>query len=62
MTPREAAARPAMPAGETAGVTRARRVIASRALFADQHEIVIVHGADEYRLRITKAGKLILTK
>ena len=62
MTPREAAPRPAMRAGETAGMTRARRIIASGALFADQHEIVIVHGADEYRLRITKAGKLILTK
>ena len=58
MTPREAAPRPTMPAG----LTRARRIIASHALFADQHEIVIVHGADEYRLRITKAGKLILTK
>jgi hemin uptake protein HemP len=39
-----------------------RPVISSAALFRDRREIVIRHGAEEYRLRITKANKLILTK
>ena len=38
------------------------RRLASAALFQRAREIVIVHGAQEYRLRITKADKLILTK
>ena len=36
--------------------------IASSELFNGQRHIVIVHGGEEYRLHITKAGKLILTK
>ncbi len=39
-----------------------RRVVRSDELFARAHEVVIVHGRHEYRLRITRAGKLILTK
>ena len=31
-------------------------------LFQLDRELVIVHHGQEYRLRITKAGKLILTK
>jgi len=31
-------------------------------LFGHRREIVIEHGGDEYRLRITKNDKLILTK
>lgn len=34
----------------------------SAALFQRAREIAIVHGGQEYRLRITKADKLILTK
>lgn len=34
----------------------------SDTLFGSRHEIVIVHNNGEYRLRITRAGKLILTK
>ncbi|WP_442499219.1 hemin uptake protein HemP [Methylobacter sp. sgz302048] len=34
----------------------------NRALFSMQNEIVINHHDDEYRLRITSNGKLILTK
>jgi hemin uptake protein HemP len=34
----------------------------SRLLFGTQNEIVIEHQGDEYRLRITSNGKLILTK
>ena len=38
------------------------RRLDSAALFQRAREIVIVHGGHEYRLRITKADKLILTK
>jgi hemin uptake protein HemP len=31
-------------------------------LFRGRRHIVIVHGGQEYRLQITKTGKLILTK
>ena len=36
--------------------------LSSAALFGTHREIVICHGDSEYRLRITKANKLILTK
>jgi hemin uptake protein HemP len=36
--------------------------ISSTALFRGRQEVVIIHGRNEYRLRITKADKLILTK
>ncbi len=34
----------------------------SRALFAGSSEVVIEHGAETYRLRLTRQNKLILTK
>lgn len=34
----------------------------SRDLFAACREIIIEHASDEYRLRLTSQGKLILTK
>ena len=40
----------------------ARRRLDSTALFDQDREIVIVHRGQEYRLRITKSDKLILTK
>lgn len=39
-----------------------RTAVRSDELFHGQREIVIVHREEEYRLRITRAGKLILTK
>jgi len=36
--------------------------IESRHLFQDSNEVVIVHQREEYHLRITRNGKLILTK
>jgi hemin uptake protein HemP len=36
--------------------------IDSRELFATEREIIIAHGADSYRLRLTSQNKLILTK
>lgn len=40
----------------------AASVIRSEQLFGARREIIIKHGEDAYRLRITKANKLILTK
>ena len=34
----------------------------SEMLFAGARELVIAHAGDEYRLRLTNQGKLILTK
>jgi hemin uptake protein HemP len=57
---------PAAPSPKPRGVGPApaaeRPVLSSAALFGTGHEIVIRHGSQEYRLRITKANKLILTK
>ncbi len=36
--------------------------IDSRELFADDRELLIAHGDDTYRLRLTFQNKLILTK
>ena len=36
--------------------------IDSRELFATEREIIISHGEDNYRLRLTSQNKLILTK
>ena len=47
------------PARPDAG--RAPRLVA-RTLFGTARELVIEHGGEEYRLRITQSGKLILTK
>ena len=44
-------------------VSSARKpVFQSEDLFKNGREIIIVHGESEYRLLITKAGKLILNK
>ncbi|MGH8479957.1 MAG: hemin uptake protein HemP [Gammaproteobacteria bacterium] len=52
-------------ASESSG-TRApapsKRRLASRDLLAGRDEVIIEHAGQEYRLRHTRAGKLILTK
>lgn len=45
-----------------AGPRSADRAIDSSTLFAGRSEIIIRHETNEYRLRITGSGKLILTK
>ncbi|MBK6998871.1 MAG: hemin uptake protein HemP [Rhodoferax sp.] len=40
----------------------APRKLNTTELFAGQREVVIVHHGEEYRLRITRQEKLILTK
>ena len=53
---------------EVAQVERADRTspgsprISASQLFQGHRYVVIVHSGQEYRLQITKAGKLILTK
>jgi hemin uptake protein HemP len=37
-------------------------VLLSQDLFQGRREVVIRHGGDDYRLRITRQDKLILTK
>jgi hemin uptake protein HemP len=51
-------AAPETPAPEPAAVRR----VESASLFQRGREVVIVHHGQEYRLRITKSDKLILTK
>ena len=50
----------AAPSREATAVPAVR--IVSSELFRGRREIVIVHRGQEYRLHITKADKLILTK
>ena len=51
------------PAGPATLRAAARKLrIESQRLFQGNSEIVIVHHDEEYNLRITKNGKLILTK
>jgi len=51
------------PAGATTSPAVGRKPrIESQRLFQGNSEIVIVHHDEEYSLRITKNGKLILTK
>jgi hemin uptake protein HemP len=52
--------RPGNP-GASAGIIKKPR-IESTELFDGSSEIVIVHQKEEYNLRITRNGKLILTK
>lgn len=40
----------------------ARPRVHSTELFGTAHEVVIEHAGEEYRLRLTRQGKLILTK
>ncbi len=53
--PKEAEPPPPRPAGET------RRIKVSE-LLAGRREAILEHGGQDYRLRITASGKLILTK
>jgi hemin uptake protein HemP len=53
-------------AGNSAPAIRSLAVsgnrIDSRELFSSEREIIIAHGAENYRLRLTSQNKLILTK
>lgn len=52
----------APPSGSASASDRgAVRRIDVRELLGDRRELLIIHGAREYRLRLTSNGKLILT-
>ncbi|WP_458309361.1 hemin uptake protein HemP [Bradyrhizobium sp. 195] len=50
------------PSATTRTLTMRGTRIDSRELFAAEREIIIAHGEDVYRLRLTSQNKLILTK
>lgn len=50
-----------VPAGDRAIVVHGN-AIDSKDLFSGNREIIIAHGAENYRLRLTSQNKLILTK
>jgi hemin uptake protein HemP len=52
----------ASPAPTVRSVVMNGNRIDSRELFAVEREIIIAHGEDNYRLRLTSQNKLILTK
>ncbi|MBN8974017.1 MAG: hemin uptake protein HemP [Xanthobacteraceae bacterium] len=43
-------------------ITARGNTLDSKELFSGGREIIIVHGAENYRLRLTSQNKLILTK
>ena len=47
---------------ERANGANGRQTVSSTDLFRGGREIVIRHAGEEYHLRITRTGKLILTK
>lgn len=49
-----------LPSSESEAIRLPRLDVA--ALFAGRHELQLVYGNEEYRLRITRNNKLILTK
>lgn len=55
-----------MHAGTTSAAVRSLTVTGNRIdshdLFSNDREIIIEHGAEAYRLRLTSQNKLILTK
>lgn len=53
----------AEPAGQPVGLRgTGKRAVSSAALLQGASELVIVHQGQEYRLRLTRQGKLLLTK
>lgn len=46
----------------TRTITARGNTLDSKELFTDGREIIIMHGAENYRLRLTSQNKLILTK
>ncbi|OAF08453.1 hemin transporter HemP [Bradyrhizobium centrolobii] len=57
-----AAGRAESPSATTRTLTMRGSRIDSREIFAAEREIIIAHGEENYRLRLTSQNKLILTK
>jgi hemin uptake protein HemP len=62
MTDRDRHLRIVHPSRDNTGCLRQPLYISSAELFAGEDEIVILHRGQQYRLRITRENKLILTK
>ncbi|MBU1425055.1 MAG: hemin uptake protein HemP [Gammaproteobacteria bacterium] len=50
------------PRGIASGGPAHALILDSGILFAGRSEVVVTHGADKYRLRLTRQNRLILTK
>jgi hemin uptake protein HemP len=53
---------PSDPNAPAADNAAAPRVVSSDTLLAGRRELIIQHGAEQYRLRLTASNKLILVK
>jgi hemin uptake protein HemP len=53
---------PSLPPAPTSADRSGTRILRSDELFEGRREVWIEHGTEMYRLRITSAGKLYLTK
>lgn len=63
MTENEASLNPRQPAECLPGLSgRELRTVRSEDLLQGQVELLIAHGEETYRLRLTRSGKLILQK
>lgn len=58
----DAASRAGNPPAATRSLAMSGNRLDSRDIFATEREIIIAHGEDNYRLRLTSQNKLILTK
>lgn len=56
------AEKPSATASPARSLTISGNRIDSRELFSSEREIIIAHGEEAYRLRLTSQNKLILTK
>jgi hemin uptake protein HemP len=52
----------AVPAAASRPLSGSPGAVSATLLFQGRHEVLIGHNGDTYRLRITRNGKLILTK
>lgn len=52
----------AIPTANPAATALSQRAVRSEDILQGAREVLIQHGAETYRLRLTKAGKLILNK
>jgi hemin uptake protein HemP len=51
-----------MPVSVLQTITQDQRLLNSEELFSGQREVLIAHGQEIYRLRLTRSNKLILHK
>ena len=47
---------------ESLKTNEAKKYLCSSSLFCETNEVIILHGKEQYRLRVTRQNKLILTK